>query len=195
MISIKDDLNLLDRKVGKMAQGLVARAAGPAMNRAVKSVNSEAIKQVAAETSVKQKDIRQAHKLYLARRDRLQASIDAAKARARNLIEYVRPAQRKAGHFNSRSTRGKFKAPGVKAKAWGKSKTYAGTFIARAPQGQLLVFARKGPGRLPLKGVVGPSPRGTFVSQRLIEVMERKARERVPIELTRSITNELRKLK
>ncbi|WP_406828127.1 phage tail protein [Microbulbifer sp. ARAS458-1] len=195
MISIKDDLHLLEKKLGRMGQRIVPKAASQAINRALKSVNSSAIKEVAAETSVKQKDIRQAHKLYLARRTRLQASIDAAKARARNLIEYVRPAQRKAGYFNSRSKRGKFKAPGVKAKAWGKTKTYSGTFIARAPQGQLLVFARKGPGRTPLKGVAGPSPRGTFVSQRLEQVMERKARERIPIELTRSIQNELRKLK
>lgn len=195
MISIKSDLDKLQRKLGSIGQGVVPRAATQAINRTARSVNSTAIKQVAAETGVKQKEIRQAHQLYLANRQRLQASIDASKAKARNLIAFVRPAQRKAGYFNSRTARGKFKAPGVKAKAWGKSKTYAGTFIARAPQGQLLVFARKGPGRLPLKGVVGPSPRNTFVGQRLVQVMQRKARERLQIELTSAINNQLRRLR
>lgn len=195
MFTIKHELGQLEKKLGKMERGLIPKAAQQAVNRTIKSVNSAAIKEVAAETGTKQKEIRQAHQLYLARRERLQAAIDARKARARNLIESVRPAQQKPGYFNSRSKRGKFKTPGVKAKAWGKTKTYRGTFIARAPQGQLLVFARKGPGRTPLKGVVGPSPRGTFVSQRLVQVMQRQAGERFRIELTRSINNELRKLK
>ncbi|GAA5442638.1 hypothetical protein Misp06_00812 [Microbulbifer sp. NBRC 101763] len=194
-MQIKHDLAKLEKKLGKMERGLIPKAASQAINKAVRSVNSTAIKEVSAETNIKQKEIRQAHQLHLAKRDRLHAAVDAKKARARNLINFVRPSQRKAGHFNALNKRGAHKAPGVKAKAWGQTKTYKKTFIGRAPQGQLLVFARKGKGRTPVKGITGPSPRGAFISQRLQQVMERQASGRVRVELTRSINNQLRKLK
>lgn len=198
MINIKSDLHLLEKKLGKMSRGMVPRAASQAINRTVKSVNSSSVKRVSAETGVKQKEIRQAHQLHLARRNRLQATINASKARAKNLIEFVRPTQRKPNFFNARTKSGKYKAPGVKAKAWGNTKTYRGSFIQRASNGKLLVLKRKaqgGPRGGGTEGLTGPSPRGTFASQRLERVMERKARERIHIELSRSINNELRKLK
>ncbi|WP_444919301.1 phage tail protein (plasmid) [Microbulbifer sp. CnH-101-G] len=192
---IKDDLAQLEKKLGKMERGLIPKAASQAINKAVRSVNSAAVKEVSAETNIKQKEIRQAHQLYLASRNRLSAAIDAKKSRGKNLINFVRPSQRKVGHFNARNKRGAHKALGVKAKAWGETKTYKHTFIGRAPQGQLLVFARKGPGRTPLKSISGPSPRGAFISQRLQQVMERQASARFRVELTRSINYQLSKLK
>lgn len=198
MLSIKHDLAKLERKLGRMGQGMVPKAASQAINRTAKSVNSKAVKEVAAETGVKQKEIRQAHQLYLANRSRLQATVNASKAKAKNLIAFVPPAQRKPNHFNARTRAGKYKAPGVKARAWGKSKTYRGTFIQRASNGKLLVLKRKataGPRGGTTEGVAGPSPRGTFAGERLQQVMQRQARERMGIELTRSINNELRRLR
>ncbi len=168
---------------------MIPKAASQAINRAVRSVISAAIKEVSTETNIKQKEIRQAYQLHLAKRDRLRVAIDAKKAGARNLINFVRPNQRKAGHFNALNKRGAHKAPGVKAKAWGKSKIYKHTLIGSAPQSQLLVCARKGKGRTPLKGITGPSPRGAFISQRLQQIMECQASGRVRVELTRSINN------
>lgn len=97
MITIKDDLAKLEKKLGKMERGLIPKATSQAINKAVRSVNSAAVKEVSAETNIKQKEIRHAHQLYLSSRNRLRASIDAKKSRAKNLINFVRPSQRKAG--------------------------------------------------------------------------------------------------
>ncbi|WKD48403.1 phage tail protein [Microbulbifer spongiae] len=196
-MQIKHDLDQLEKKLGKMERGLIPKAASQAINKSLRSVNTAAIRAVSEETTIKQKEIRQDHELQLANRNRLHGVVDAKKARARNLIHSVRPSLRKPNHFNARNKRGGYRAPGVKAKAWGKTKVYRGSFIQRVSNGELLVLARKdktGPRGGTTKGLIGPSPRGTFKSQRLQRVMERQARERFRVELTRSINNELRKL-
>ncbi|MCX2802249.1 phage tail protein [Microbulbifer thermotolerans] len=197
MLTIHSDLAKLERKLGSLGSGIVPRAASQAINRTIRSVNSVAVKAEATDTGVKQKEIREAHRLYLANRNKLQAAIDAYRARAKNLIEFVRPSQRKPNYFNSRDRRGRYKSAGVRAKAWGKTKTYRGTFIQQVRNGKLLVLKRKpaGPRGGTTEGVVGPSPRNVFASNRLQEIMKRRAQERLSIELSRSISNEIRKLK
>ncbi|WP_444891770.1 phage tail protein (plasmid) [Microbulbifer sp. TRSA001] len=194
-MQIKDDLAKLEKKLGKMSKSLVKKATPPAVNKTLRSVNAYSVKEISAETSIKQKDIRKDHKLSLSRKKDLSGVINARESRARNLASFVRPSQRKVNHFNARNSRGKYKKEGVRAKAWGKTKTYKHTFIGKSPQGNLLVFARKGPERAPLKSIKGPSPREVFNSRRLRRGMKRKAKARLSIEMDRSFRNHLRKLK
>lgn len=199
MLVIRDDIKSLEKKLDHIGGGVVQRAASQAINRTIRSVNSAAIKEESAETGIKQKEIREAHRLYLANRNKLQAAIDAYRARAKNLINFVRPSQRKPNYWNRRDRKGRYKYAGVKAKAWGRMKLYRGTFIQRVrSNGKLLVLKRKssaGPRGGTTEGVYGPSPRRVFASNRLQQVMVNRAKERLRIELSRSIANEIRKLK
>jgi hypothetical protein len=190
--SIKDDLDKLERKLYNFEKGLVPVAATQAINRTTTTVQSRSVKAIAAETGVKQKDVRAGMERIKASRRSLTASIDARQAKAKNLIHHVTPSQRNAQTFRRRVKKG-FKHPGVKAKAWGKPKYYDGTFIGRGGGGNARVFRRTSAARLPIEPVFGPSPRKTFDSSKVNDVMKSTTKERLPIELSAAINNQIRK--
>ena len=78
------------------------------------------------------------------------------------------------------------------AKAWGKSKTYRGTFIGMTSKGELKVWKRTGVSRSKITQVAGPSIRRTFIRTHILKAMGRKATTRFRIEFRRALDHNLR---
>jgi len=193
--TVKHDLDKLNKKLYGFEKNLAAKAGGQAINRTMATVRSRAVKAISAETSVKQKELRANISIASKASNRtLKATLSAVEAKAKNLIHFVSPAQRNANTFRRRVSKG-FKHPGVKAKAWGKSKHYDGTFIGTGRGGNLRVFKRTSGASLPLQAVYGPSPRLTFDSSKIEGVMKRTVAERFRIELSAAINNQIRRQK
>lgn len=105
-----------------------------------------------------------------------------ASDRPLRLIEFVvgskKPTQQPGG-----------KRGPVKAKAWGKTKTYRGAFIAPQKKGsnKTTVYVRKSEKRLPLKQLFGPGIMQLFRQRENASVMERKVQERLPKEFMQNL--------
>lgn len=194
-IDVQADLRDVRRMLSDMENRAVDTAAQQALNRVITSVRGEAVNQLYRDTGIQKKLIREKLRLKKATRGDLQAVLDAEPAKAVNLIQYVAPANRKPNHFNKKLKSGKYRYEGVRARAWGKPKTYKGTFIGTGRGGQPLVFARTGAGRQPIKAISGPSPRRSFVREAIQRVMTEHARARWVVEFQRALDNQLRRLR
>jgi len=190
-IRITDDLARLDKVLHRHERELMTKAVPQAINKTVTTVASRAVKHVSAITSEKQKDIRAKMVLKKASPKHLSASVDMREARATNLIKFVSTSQRNAGTFRRRTKKG-FKHPGVKAKAWGSSKYYRGTFIGTGKDsGAQLVFKRGSSGKA--QSVTGPSARREFIKPDSTAMLRRVTKQRIRIELSAAINNMIRR--
>jgi len=192
--SVKHDLDRLERKLYGFEKTLMKKAAPQALNRTMKTVNSRVVKAISSETNIKQKDVRASLDISKASVRSLRSILNSRRGKARNLIHFVSPSQRNVHTFRKRVKKG-FKYPGVKAKAWGKSKVYEGTFIGVGRGGNMRVFRRTSAARLPIESVYGPSPRRMFDSPKIVRVMKIAVAERFPIELNAAINNQIRRMK
>lgn len=202
-LRFEHDLKRLERDLGKLGPCVIERAAPAAVNRVTKTVQSVAVKAVSGATSIKQKEVRPEIRVKLARRDELGAYVDATTGRAKNLAGFVSESQRKPSggegqpqffRKRARNKSKKYLRPGVKAKAWGKTKVYGGSFIGRGRSGNVLVLSRTGPGRrAKLKALRGPSIRQEFLRKPVQEAMSQKASQRFPIEMDRAIRISLKR--
>lgn len=194
-LDISADLTQVRRMLAETERKLIPVAASQALNRTIRSVQGEVVKALAKDTGIQQKLIREKLRLRTASRKDLRAILDANEAKAVNLIRYVDQVNRRPGVFNRKLASGKYKYAGVRARAWGKLKTYKGTFIGTSGSGNLRVYARVGAERSKLKLISGPSPRRTFVQEVIQAKMRSHARTRWNIEFQRALNNELRKLR
>lgn len=203
MVRIVHELDALTRDLGKIRECVKAKALPMAANRVAASVKVAAVRDLVDLTGYKAGSVKR--ELYVKKFNRSSQSafIDAVAGRARNLAAGVAPGARVLGQpdkpqfFRRRAkTKGRrYLRQGVKSKAWGKAKIYAGTFIARGKPppndptgGNVIVYARRGKERTSkLKGILGPSVRSFFLKSRTQSVMRRKADERIPIELASAI--------
>lgn len=184
-LNIKDDIDKLKRDLGSLANHVLPKALTRALNKAGKSTESAGVKLIAKEANLPQKIVRKNLYIRRAMRGRERYIIDAQRAKATNLIDFVRRNMRKVGAFRTKTKRGKFRHEGVKANAWGKAKVYRGTWIGKGRNsGKLLVFKRDGNS---VKGVAGPSPRLIFNKRSTRMAMVRRFRERFPVEMDRAI--------
>ena len=135
-ISVKSDARKLSKLLTKRQRKDIPRILTQALNRTATQVQSGAVKSVAKETGLKQKDVKAAFKRTKANFRRLTATV-AASGRHLNLAR-----------FAARQTR-----RGVTAKAWGKRKLYRGTFIGNTGRTVFVRSKRKGG----IRGVWGPS--------------------------------------
>lgn len=88
--------------------------------------------------------------------------------------------------FGARQTK-----KGVTAKAWGKRKSYAGSFIATMRSGHKGVFTRKGKARLPVKELWGPSVPGTFAQEAVYAQADEMAHAALQTNIGRQIDRAL----
>lgn len=160
-ISVKHDVQSALRSLSDLQRNAVPRAAARALNRTADQVQSAAVKEIAAETGLLQKDVRAVLTRIRATWDKLTAVVISS-GRAANLIR-----------FGARQTRA-----GVSANAWGKRKVYPHTFIAN--QGRT-VFVRRGAARLPIRPVFGPSIPREMAREKVAALLKRTAAERWPI--------------
>lgn len=163
----------------------IDQAAATSLNKAAANVKTTSTREITKETGIKpQKKVREVIVIHKARRTRLVAVVEA-KPRVFNLIEFVQPSKRNTLAFRQRK--------GVSAKAWGKPKEYAKTFIARGQNsGKLLVFKRTADKPAKPKEVRGPSVPGTFIQDKI----ERANRKRIDEQWPKTFEHEIqRKLK
>ena len=196
-LDIRHQLPALTRDLERIKKSAIPKATVQALNRTATGIKTDSVKIVAKETGYKQKDVRESIKVWKATRQKLHAEVNAREGKAKNLIYFVTASQRKPGHFNKakRLKRGgvKYKASGVKAKAWGKSKTYDGTFIAKGKNSNTpLVFTRSSKKRTPLKSVLGPSVRNTFDSSTVQKRLRAEGQKRFTKNMAAAVRNQIR---
>jgi hypothetical protein len=198
-IIFKTNLDQLSKIYDKINKTIIPRASQQAINKTARGVKTDAVRSISKSTGIKQKDIRTAIEVNPSKKLTLNASVDSSSARGRNLISFVTKSQRVPGFFSKRKRLksgklGKYKAQGVKAKAWGNRKVYKGTFIGTGKNGNVLVFARKADSKK-LKSIQGPSARQTFKSAKQKLANSRSATKRFAVEMPRAIKAQLSKLK
>lgn len=186
---VKHDLNRLTRELSRQEIAVAQKMLPSVINRVATSTRSKSVKHLNSTTRLKQKDIRERIKLTKASTGRPNAILNATSGKASNLIKFVSPAHRNTHHFRRRNRRGAFKVAGVKAKAWGKQKTYRGTFIIQGDGNQTVVVKRGGSTGNKLESVLGPSIRNEFDGEQNLRVMRQTARERTGVELSRAINH------
>lgn len=204
-LDIRHDLKQISRDLGRIRNPVMRRAVPQAINRTLVTVNARTRKTLSEQTKVKQKDISAGIRLFKARGESWNAAINLRNAKAKNLRSFVTASQQKPGrrgepqYFRRRSKAKRrprrYLRRGVKARAWGISKTYDGTFIARGRNNNVIVFRRDGKGRdAKVVGVVGPSPRDRFDKPETRRELIRVIDERLPIELDRALSLQMRRV-
>ncbi|MEO1575346.1 MAG: phage tail protein [Pseudomonadota bacterium] len=195
----------ISKDLGSLAKPVMRRAVPHAFNRVLTTTRKESTKVIRERTKLKAREINQGSRLFKANPRRWEARLDLRNATASNLRRFVRDKFAGPGkdgepqYFRRRAkTRRKprrYLRRGVRARAWGVTKDYRGTFIARGRFGNLIVMKREGEGRnAKLVGVVGPSPRFLFeqpdVRAQLLAVVDKRMR----VELPRSVQFYFRRL-
>jgi len=167
-LDIRADFKRTRKALRFLEREAVDKAAARSINRAANKVAGTARREIAKKIGLPQKVFkRQVFIAIKANRFRLIGMVRAT-GKHLNLIEFVTPARKAAGSFRKKS--------GVVAKAYRQRKTYKGTFIGRGKKsGKLLVFIREGEGRLPVRGVYGPSVPKTFIQKEIERAMRRDA--------------------
>lgn len=203
-ISFKNDIAALTKDLKAIKQSAVPKATVQALNRTGRGTKTDAVREVSKKTGIQQKEVRAKiagpsnNFKFKATRNKQFATVDSSEGRASNLISFVSPSLRKPNHFNHRKTlksgrKGKYRARGVKARAWGKSKTYDGTFIGKGRgSGKYLVFARKGSSQTPLKSITGPSIRVEFKSKPMQAKLKSMADVRFKKNMADAVRNQIR---
>lgn len=148
-------------------------AAARAINRALESGRSVATKEISRNTGIKpQRAIRDRLHVHRAYPDKLIGEIG---------VERWTP---NLSRFNARQTK-----RGVTASAWGKRKTYKGTFLGNAGR---TVFKRTGKARNPIRPVWGPRLAKAFVEKQVRKALDLVARSRFVTEFRREIKRRTR---
>ena len=191
-LDVRADVHEVTRYLRGIERKAIPKATVTAINRTLKTVRAEAARSITKETSLPVGKVKKKIRLYRASRSLAIGTLDATQAKAENLIEFVRPGQQTPTAFRKRLKSGQFRRAGVQAKAWGKRKTYRGTFIGRSGKGELKVWKRTGASRGKITLVAGPSIRRTFVRAHILKAMGRKATTRFRIEFRRALEHNLR---
>ena len=171
-VDVKADIKAALRELNRVQREQVPKAAARALNTTATQAQGAAVKELAAETGLKQKDVRAAmHRTRATWRNLVAAVV--ATGRAVNLIRFTRQTRDAAR-----------KGAGVRANAWGKSRVYRGTFIGN--QGRT-VFVREGEARLPIKAVHGPSIPREMAREKVLKHLDQTIRTRWPINFAREL--------
>lgn len=176
-INVKADVQRALRQLGN-ERAAVIKAAARALTRTADQVRGAAVKEIARETGLKQKDVRVALKRVRAKPTNLIAAVIAT-GRAVNLIRFTRQTRAQAQ-----------RAGGVIANAWGKKRLYRSTFIGNVGR---TVFRRTGAGRLPITAVHGPSIPREMAREKVSKFLRQVVRTRWPINFAADLRFFLRK--
>lgn len=196
-LDIKADLSAIRRQLRSLSSDILPKAAATALNKTAVNVRTEASRSISKQTGMKVGAVKKRIIIKRARRMALIADVIGRKY-APNLINYVRKSQANTRSFRRKKGRGKNRAfahEGVIARAWNKRKVYDGSFIGRSKAGKLLVFAREGDERKPIKPVYGPSLPRTFIKKETEKVMRAVAQRRWVINIEREVRFRLSKLR
>lgn len=188
-INIQHDLKDLKRKMTALEQQVYPQAVVRTINRTAQSTKVASAKHIAPQMNSTQSGVKRRIDIIRANSKRLWATL-TAKGKDIPLIEFViggkKPTQQQGG-----------KRGVVKAKVFGKIRTYPNAFIApkRSGDNKTTVYERKGKARKPVFMRMGPGISRLFRKQSNEEVMQAKVKERFPIEFAQNLKFYLNKLK
>lgn len=185
----------------KLGKAIIPKATSMAINKTITSMKSEAKTLIKNETGIKAGKVNKALITTRSTVKTLSAKLDASRGRATNLADFLTDKQLATTSrlsrqkFKGGKNKGKAKRQGVRARAWGVTKTYKGAFIGKGKvSGKTLVFRRTGSGReSELEGLAGPSIRYTFKSKGIQSKLKDKAHISFDKEFSRAFTHLLRK--
>ena len=153
-IDIQHNIGELTKKLKNFEKKVVPAVTVRSLNKTGITVNKEAVRRVRLETKLPAKRIKTKLNIKRARRGQFQWTLTGLRG-ATNIIEWVPASKRVPSVYR--------KKLGVRPRAWGKVKTYPGTFIGKGKiSGKLLVYRRdtkKGSG---IASVYGPDVRRAF---------------------------------
>lgn len=192
-ITFKSELQRLKKDKTKLQRDVINKSVYLALNKTIPKVRTETSRLVRQEANLKHSYITRKLDIKLTASSP-QVSINTVRAKATNLIEYVRGD---VTRFRRRTKSGRFTAAarkGVSAKPYERVKTYKGAFIGKGRNsGKSLVFKRTGVGRRSrLEPVYGPSIRRMFIRPEFQSKLTVKAQKEFPIELQRAIRQTMR---
>lgn len=178
-IDVRADVAKARRTLRSWQQSALPKATAAALNRMGDQARTLAVKELAAVTGLKQKDVRAGLSRQRATWSKLSTAVIAI-GKSLNLIR-----------FGARQTKA-----GVSASAWDKRRIYPGTFIAN--QGRT-VFRRetvggKRVGRLPIVPVHGPSLPREMAKAAVMDKLAQAVQAKWPAEFARQLQYYLSKL-
>lgn len=198
-IDITADVSRARRKLYRVRDRDVRRAAAVALNRTATTVRKEATKKlkdvVGTELGLGASGLKKSIRMY------------RASARAGRLLARLVPSGRHLPLINFKARKTK---KGVTHSAWGRRQLAKGAFIAKMPGGHKGVYRRLDSryakrhtqGRpetsspnLPIKEMFGPSLPREFVNKRVLNRMNRTARVAWPKNFERELAFRLKKLR
>jgi len=162
-LNVQADIKDVTRMLGRLQQGKINKAASRALNKTITTVRTQAVRAIAKDIGLKQKQVRANIILKRANRNYLQASLIASSKRFK-LIE-VDP-------------RAKQTAQGVRLKQQGGRRVVPHAFIVtRRKSGRLAIVKRKTSKRYPLIELRGPSVAMVFNQAVTITLMNHTANQ------------------
>jgi len=200
-VSGQKELKRLGGAIKRLEQRIIPVATSQAINKTLLGAKTVAKSAISKETNIRAGKVAKALVIRKSNKKTLTGRLDSDQGRATNLADFVTGAQLKSQpklsktKYKGGKSKGSYKSQGVKSKAWGKTKTYTGTFIGTGKSsGKKLVFARVGKGRnSKLKSIRGPSIRQTFTTRNVQQVIRRRISQQFDTEFKRAFENELRK--
>jgi hypothetical protein len=180
-VSVQHDLRKLRRQLTALEIQVLPQTTIRTLNRVAESAKVASAKHIAPKMNSRQAAVKRRIDTRKATAKMLWATLVASE-RALQLIEFVvgskQPTQQKGG-----------KRGLVKAKVYGKTRTYTDAFIAPRKSGSssTTVYIRKSKKRKPLKLMYGPGVMQLFRQQENDLIMQTTVKERFPIEFARNL--------
>lgn len=185
-VNVRSDLKDLSKGLRLLGRR-VPTATARTINKTATTANSEFARRMNRETKLKVGFIKKRISRTKANRARLVATLTALRADT-NIIEWVTAAKR-----NPRAWR---KKKGVASRAWGRSRTYKGSFIGSGKSsGKQLVFVRDPRTRSGVKALHGPNIQAYMRNKKTAQHMEMVIRRRFEVVFIQEINYELQKLR
>lgn len=187
--SIEREVKSLRRGLRGLEKHAVPQATVRTLNRIAESTKTASARHIAPQMGSRQAGVKRRIETRKSALGRLWATLVASDHPLR-LIEFVvgskKPTQQPGG-----------KRGPVKTKAWGKTRTYRGAFIAPQKKGsrKTTVYLRKSKKRLPLKQLFGPGIMQLFRQRENIKIMELKVVERLAKEFMQNLNFYLSRLR
>ena len=167
------------RDIGNVPRKYVQKAMVTALNKVGAEVVTQAKKELAGATGLKQKVINKGISKDQARRGDEEYSI-WIKSRYKNVIE-----------FGAKKTK-----KGVTANVWGKRRIYRGAFIGSGRNsGKRLVFKKRTDNPKKIRALHGPSLPREFHRQDMESIFKKKIKTRFPILFKRAVEFQMMKAK
>lgn len=179
MLNVSMDIREAEKMLSFTERDALPKATTRALNKTVKSVQSVAIKLIAKDIGIAQKDVRKSLYILKSKWTKPEASLIAGGQRIP--IIGIKARQTKAGVTYRSKGGGRGAIPGA--------------FIAKMESGHKSVFKRLTKKRFPLVQLYGPSIPKVFIDSALIRAMENHTSERFSKILAHELKYELSRRK